>query len=105
MSDIKTQIESWIATDAQPTINSYYSEHLTSLTAPELTVSYGRKYARIMKESCCWAFIALSNDPSKAIVIGDLLKPASYKTPAKHSRGNILNTTAVYDSYGPAYLK
>ena len=105
MSNIKTQIESWITEEAQTTINTYYTEHLTSLTPHELTVSYGRKYAKIMLGTSVWAFIALSNDPSKNLIVGDLLKPANWRAPAKHSRGNILDASAVYTSYGPAYLK
>ena len=105
MSNIKSQIESWITTEAQSTVNTYYAKHLKSLTAPEFTISYGRKYAKIMQENSVWAFIALTNDPNKNIVIGDLLKPASWRAPAKHSRGNILDGTAAYGSYGPSYLK
>lgn len=39
---------------------------------------------------------------------GDVLKPASWKTPAKHARGNILdehNGLRYMSSYGPAYLR
>ena len=54
---------------------------------------------------CVWAFIALSDDANKNMIVGDLLKPANWRAPAKHSRGNILDASAVYTSYGPAYLK
>ena len=42
-----------------------------------------------------WAFISmvdglLKNSPIKK---GDLLKPAGWRTPAKHSRGNIFDGT------------
>tara|TARA_B110000238_G_scaffold143741_1_gene155038 strand:- start:590 stop:733 length:144 start_codon:yes stop_codon:yes gene_type:complete len=47
----------------------------------------------------------MSEDIAKAEVVGDLLKPASWSAPAKHARGNILNGSASYDSYGPNYLK
>ena len=105
MSDIKTQIESWITTEAQTKVNTYYTKHLKSLTAPEFSISYGRKYARIMQDTCVWAFIALSDDANKNMIVGDLLKPANWRTPAKHSRGNILDGSASYTSYGPSYLK
>jgi len=36
---------------------------------------------------------------------GDLLKPASWSTPAKHSRGNIFDGTDCWEFYGPKYLK
>tara|TARA_B110000305_G_C19142136_1_gene494030 strand:- start:384 stop:683 length:300 start_codon:yes stop_codon:yes gene_type:complete len=98
MSDIKTEIESFITNEAQPMINGYYP------SLPILSVSYGRKYAKIMSGTSVWAFIALTDDLFKNEVIGDMLKPASWRTPAKHSRGNILNGTASYGVYGPSYL-
>ena len=104
MSDIKTEIEAFIANEAQPMINEYYTKQYTSLKVPTLSVSYGRKYAKIMSGTSVWSFIALTDDLFKNEVIGDMLKPASWRTPAKHSRGNILNGTASYDVYGPSYL-
>ena len=35
---------------------------------------------------------------------GDLLKAATWKAPAKHARGNIIDGTARYGVYGPEYL-
>jgi len=35
---------------------------------------------------------------------GDLLKPAGWRTPAKHSRGNIFDGTDKWTFHGPAYL-
>jgi hypothetical protein len=35
---------------------------------------------------------------------GDLMKPASWRAPAKHSRGNIFDGTAKWSHYGPTYL-
>lgn len=45
---------------------------------------------------------------TKEETFGDILKPASWKTPAKHARGNIfdgewgINSVGVH---GPAYLR
>jgi hypothetical protein len=103
MSELKTQIESWMSTEAQEKINKNYVG--SSMPAPELTITYGRKYAKIMTDTSVWGFIALTDDIFKNQIIGDLLKPASWSTPAKHSRGNIFNSTAVYSAYGPNYLK
>ena len=101
---IKANIKSWITEEAQVTINKHYDKHLSRLAVPQLTVKYGRKYAKIMLGSSVWAFISLTGDINKGTLIGDLLKPASFRAPAKHSRGNILNATASYSSYGPTYL-
>jgi hypothetical protein len=103
MNNIKEQIENWIP-EAQARCNSYMSLEYRN-HAPKLSVTYGRKYAKIMSDSSAWGFIALTNDPSKGQVIGDLLKPASWSAPARHARGNILDGSAVYGKYGPAYLK
>jgi hypothetical protein len=88
MSNIKSQIESWVATEAQATINNYYTTSLPNLAKPTLTVKFGQKYAQV------W----------NGTTICDLLKPASWRAPAKKSRGNILNGTASYSPYGPSYL-
>jgi len=105
MQNIKSQIESWVANEAQATINNHYAAHLSSLTVPTLTIKFGVKYAQVWNGTTIWAFIALYNTPEKAEVAGDLLKPASWRAPAKKSRGNILEGTASYGPYGPAYIK
>jgi len=75
--------------------------------SPPLEISMGKAYARITKKNypddkhgSTWVFIDLSN--------GDILKPAGWKTPAKHSRGNILTPTFGVEFVGPhgaAYLR
>lgn len=39
--------------------------------------------------------------------VGDVLKPASWRRPAKHARGNIFDPSgiATMGPYGPAYLR
>jgi len=105
MSNIKDQIQSWVATDAQTTINEYYKSRLAGLAIPELTVKFGQKYAQVWNGTTIWAFIALTDEVTKAQQVGDLLKPASWRAPAKHSRGNVITGTAAYGPYGPEYLK
>lgn len=59
-----------------------------------------RKYARIMRDDSAHCFVDLTN--------GDVLKPASWKTPAKHARGNIFDAANGLGSmgvFGPAYLR
>jgi len=104
MSSIKDQIKSWVATEAQSVVNEYYQASLSGLPVPKLTVKFGPKYAQVWNGTTIWAFIALTDEPSKQQVVGDLLKPASFRAPAKWSRGNILNGTAAYGPYGPVYL-
>jgi len=72
-------------------------------------VSYtvGKKFIKIIVDNSVWGFISLySGEYDKAPVkSGDLLKPAGFNRPARHSRGNIIDGTASYCAYGPNYLK
>lgn len=58
-----------------------------------------------------YCFVALEDFATKALGTvkkGDVLKPASYKAPAKHARGNIYapdNGLTTCNSYGPGYLR
>jgi hypothetical protein len=72
----------------------------------DLIVEIGNKFIRLWDGLSCWGFISRVDGDLKGSPIkkGDLLKPASWKSPAKHARGNIIDGTARYTEYGPAYL-
>lgn len=81
----------------------------------EWNVEFGKKYAKIIeshgnfqgiKSNSVWGFVVLKECTVAGInyKTGDLLKAASYNAPAKHARGNIIDGTAKYDVWGPAYL-
>ena len=72
----------------------------------ELTVEVGQKYIRLWVGTTCWGFISRVDGDLKGSPIkkGDLLKAATWKAPAKHARGNIIDGTARYSTYGPEYL-
>ena len=72
----------------------------------ELTVEIGNKFIRLWQGSSCWGFISRVDGDLKGSPIkkGDLLKAATWKAPAKHARGNIIDGTARYGVYGPEYL-
>lgn len=85
-----------------------FNEHMQRFPScnERLVVSAGRRYVRIDKVSAngtsasVFAFVDKTN--------GDVLKPASYKAPAKGARGNIFdmhNGLAKITPYGPAYLR
>jgi len=89
----------WIK-GCQITVNKHYHEDLQPLEAPDLRIVDGKKYIKIVKEDSVWAFINKQN--------GDVLKPAGWRTPAKHARGNIFddqNGLSSIGPYGPAYLR
>ena len=72
----------------------------------ELTVEIGNKFIRLWDGTGCWGFISRVDGDLKGSPIkkGDLLKAATWKAPAKHARGNIIDGTARYGIYGPEYL-
>jgi hypothetical protein len=85
----------------------YYDQHLPSLTVEPIKVDVGNKFIRLWAGTSCWGFISRVDGELKGAPIrkGDLLKPATWKSPAKHSRGNIIDGTASWNEYGPNYLK
>jgi len=87
---------------------AYYEkiELSTKLNEYSLTVEVGNKYIRLWDGTCCWGFISRVDGELKGSLIkkGDLLKPATWKAPAKHARGNIIDGSARYSVYGPEYL-
>lgn len=84
----------------------FYETHLSGLTFEPIVLEVGSKYLRLWNGTSCWGFIARKDGMLKGnpIKCGDLLKPASWKAPAKHARGNIIDGTAKWGVYGPEYL-
>lgn len=87
-------------------IEDYYANHLSNLEPTKLTIKVGNKFIKILNGSYVWGFISRYDGDYKGVPIkkGDLLKAASYASPAKHSRGNIIDGTARYGVYGVEYL-
>ena len=78
----------------------YKNQFYPNIPRDRFVVQWLQKRVRIMHGSSAHTFIDIAT--------GDVLKPASWSTPAKHARGNI------YDEHsglkwmgpsGPAYLK
>ena len=72
------------------------------ITRPVLSVEPGRRYIRIVKtdsQRSAYAFIDMRD--------GSVLLPESWKTPAKHARGNIFDADPGKNMtpYGPPYLR
>ena len=85
----------------QEKISKYYQDCNYTLGNSKLIAQQGKKYIKINQESSgVWAFINADN--------GDVLKAASWKSPAKHARGNIFdeaNGLKFIGPHGPAYLR
>lgn len=87
--------------------NNHWKKHFPNSKCSNITISEGPMYYKLISDNSVWGFISKLDKPHKGgyIKIGDLLMPASFTAPAKHSRGNIIDSTAKYGPYGPAYLK
>ena len=71
---------------AQELVDSYYSKHCPNSSRPLLVAETGRRYVRIVRVDgaharSVYAFVDTTN--------GDILKAASWKAPAKGTRGSI----------------
>ena len=91
-------------------------EFPTTASRVEFKVEFGLKFAKISTfytntgvhgtGSTAWGFVALKSFEfgNETLKFGDLLKAASWKKPAKISRGNIVDKSAMYNEYGPCYM-
>jgi hypothetical protein len=112
VNDTTPEFVTWLAACIKM-CDDYMTEHFPNLSKEVLVAHFGTRYVRIDKISkeidsttgrpvrCfAWAFIDRT--------CGDVLKPATYKAPAKHARGNLFDTSggmASMSNYGPAYLR
>jgi hypothetical protein len=92
----------------QKIMDEYRIKNFGLITREVLVVQMGRRNAKIVRKpetlpqkgGSAWAFIDMTN--------GDVLKPASWNTPARHARGNLFDDQkgmGMIGPYGPAYLK
>lgn len=93
--------------EVDSTLEAHYATQLPNLSKPMIRVELGNKFIKIWNDGFCWGFISRIDGNLKGSPIkkGDLLKPASHKSPARHSRGNIIDGTAKWHIYGPSYIK
>ena len=93
----------------QKKIDAYFKKDLPNLEPDILEIKKGKRYIKINRKNVSgsglsvFAFI----DAKKGDTYGDILKPASWKAPAKHARGNVFDGNHGIGSigvYGPAYL-
>lgn len=102
----QARLDGWLR-DCQALIDRYFAEHYQNLQSPVLTAEPGRTYIKIVssdrgthRSRSVWAFVVVAN--------GDILKPATWKAPAKHARGNIFDDArgmGRIGPYGPEYLR
>jgi hypothetical protein len=88
----------------QEKVNEHFARNLTRLVPDLIQVAGGRKYVKIVQKSdggqgqtSVHSFVNTEN--------GDILKAASWKTPAKHARGNIFEKINLSDRGSVPYLR
>ena len=85
-------------------IDKHYKDSFPSLDQPEISISWGNRYAKIVEKrlgnTSVFGFVDLTN--------GNILMAASWKAPAKGVRGNIYDKSTwkkAVTPYGMAYLR
>lgn len=96
---------------SQIIVNTYYKKHYPGIKPHQLKVVGGRRYKKIATVNqdndgeSAWCFV----DTKPGHTYGDILKPASWKAPAKHARGNIFSDLCGVEAVTPQgfihYLK
>ncbi len=102
---MKTQFEIWLGkVDSERKKRHESGEYYSDYTP--LKIKKGSKFMKIMDSRTVWAFVSMFDGYHMGVPVkkGDLMKPASWRAPAKHSRGNIFDGTAKWSHYGPTYL-
>lgn len=99
----------------QTMIDTYMANSFPTLERNVLKIEEGSKFIKIVKiqrdQSCVFAFIAKSSFTTKTfgtVNAGEIYKPATWRAPAKHARGSILdlsNGMSRMTAYGPEYLR
>lgn len=109
MENFEIRLASFVA-GCQAKINDHYTKCFKDQLLPEvLEVVNGSRYVKIVarnqqyggpRASRAYCFVDKTN--------GNVLKAASWKTPAKHARGNIFdddNGLSEMNHYGANYLR
>ena len=86
----------------------YAKLNMTHRTSLDLSLKPGRKFIKVVEGSRVWGFIAKVDGVHKGLPMlkGDILKAATWRAPAKHSRGSIFDSK-MHKSFswtGPNYL-
>jgi hypothetical protein len=90
-------------------INKNYHKSFPSRENKDMLLSLvaGRKFVKVVQDNSVWGFIAKKDGEHKGLPMkkGDVFKAASWRAPAKHTRGNIFDNNQDYFRWtGPNYL-
>ena len=110
MNDAMTTLMKTIKEDYYRWTSRNYTKELSEINVnminefnENLTFEEGRKYIKIIERGSAWGFIVKGED--EQFKVGDILKPASWATPARNAaRGNVFEDYTIQWT-GPLYLK
>ena len=70
------------------------ARHIQRHKKMDLTLKPGRKFVKVVNGTSVWGFVAKVDGVHKGLPMlkGDILKPAGWSQPAKHSRGSIFDS-------------
>jgi hypothetical protein len=104
LSAIKADYVKWTTRNGTKELNEINKEMIEDFNE-SLAYTVGAKYVKITKGGSVWGFIVKGEDDKK-FKKGDILKPASWATPARNAaRGNILEGGYAISWTGPNYLR
>jgi hypothetical protein len=94
--DIKQQIALFCAEADKRSVDYFHMMNYTFIQPPTHQAEFiSDKWARIVtvdSQRSAYAFVALQDGQTKTLGVikaGDIHKPATWKAPAKHKRGNV----------------
>jgi hypothetical protein len=108
MAQFKKEIEEF-AGRVQGIVDRHYAESFVNLPVPTITVKFGRKYAKLIREDSTGALGRTQKFVYGFVSVdtGDIYKAATWNAPAKHARGSIFNDDGGMNActpYGIIYL-
>ena len=95
------------ASRVQQMVNKHFREQFPNLTPPTILIKFGRKYAKLIRESSTGA----QGHTQKSVYgfvdahTGDIYKAATWRAPAKHVRGSIFDADGGMHACGPYGIK
>jgi hypothetical protein len=102
---MKTQFEIWLE-KVNEKLSKEWDETFSHRNWQPILSAKGNKFIKLTHGTSVWGFVSMVDGEHLGAPIkkGDLMKPASWRAAAKHSRGNIFTGTDKYSMYGPNYL-
>ena len=105
ISVMKTDYQRWLVRGDGKSLSDFAQEELDKFE-DSVEVREGRKYIKIIRDKQCWGFI-VNTDQDFLFNYGDILRPASWSTPARNkARGNVFHKCIPSSVHwtGPEYL-